>query len=95
MGNIDLYLTPLARGSVPHGPGTRQIGDRDLELAALLHNGIDACFDQAAAASDDRDCRHQWRDHASCTSNKRAARSMWQPTFDGGLDAARREATIL
>jgi hypothetical protein len=26
----------------------RQIGDRDLELAALLHNGIDARFDQAA-----------------------------------------------
>src|SRR5258708_6044092 len=27
----------------------RQIGDRDLELAALLHNGIDARFDEAAA----------------------------------------------
>src|SRR5215470_12074799 len=27
----------------------RQIGDRDLELAALPHNGIDARFDQAAA----------------------------------------------
>src|SRR5260370_22277271 len=27
----------------------RQIGDRDLELAALLQNGIDARFDQAAA----------------------------------------------
>src|SRR6516165_1485638 len=27
----------------------RQIGDRDLELAALPHNGIDPRFDQAAA----------------------------------------------
>jgi hypothetical protein len=27
----------------------RQIGDRDLERTALLHNGIDARFDQAAA----------------------------------------------
>src|SRR5215475_15150338 len=56
MGNIDFYLTLSREHQYRIGHdvafrhlGMRQISNRDLELGVLLHNGIDARFDQAAA----------------------------------------------
>src|SRR6202035_2107156 len=55
MGNVEVYLTLSREHQYRKGHdvsfrhlGLRQIGDGDLELAALLHNE-DTRFDQAAA----------------------------------------------